>query len=94
MRQDTMTVLSLECEAELGKWGALVVEFDDRPGFAKIMGQEDGEEMFWVTTSIHAADLKAMMRYGQRQRAIGQIEGRKNMQAQLRSLINAAPLEL
>ena len=94
MRQDTKTVLSLECEAELDKWDALAVTFDDRSGFAKIMGQEDGEEMFWVSTSIHAADLKVMLRYGQRQRAIGQIEGRKNMQAQFRSLINAAPLEL
>ena len=93
MQQDTMTVLSPECKEELGRWDAMAVELDDRPGFAKILTQE-GDEMFWVTASIYATDLRAMLRYGQRQRDVGQQEGRKNMQAQIRSLINAAPLEL
>jgi hypothetical protein len=92
MTTETAAILHAECEAELNTWDCFAVAFDDRPGMAKVM-TSDGDEMFWVTTSIAAADLKALLRYGQRQRAIGEQDGRRNMQAQLRSLINAAPLE-
>ena len=88
----TETVLSRECEAELATWECFSVAFDDRPSMAKVMTNE-GDEMFWVTTGIAPADLKTLLRYGQRQYAFGERAGRSNMQAQLRSLINAAPLE-
>ena len=92
MTTETELLLHPECEAELATWECFAVAFDDRPSMAKVLTNE-GDEMFWVTTGIAAADLKTLLRYGQRQYALGERAGRSNMQARLRSLINAAPLE-
>jgi hypothetical protein len=53
----------------------------------------DGDHVVSVSLSIGGQDLAAILRHGEQEYSRGYERGRSDMQAAIRNLLNAAPLE-